>query len=331
MPPTPRFAIVAVLDRCDAKCIMCNIWQEHRRDEVPLAYFKTLPSSLRSINITGGEPFMRQDLPEVIQVLEERCHHPRIVISTNGFNTKVIQEKMVAIQKISSRTGVRVSVDGFEATHDQVRRVPGAFQKCMQTIALLQEIGMKDLGISFTITPSNLKDLLKVYHLSKRLGIQFTLTIAQNSEFYFKTDANTFDLDPLELKRQFDALLSSELRSLHPKRWFRAYYDKGVHDYGMGRRVLKNCSAASHFFFSSARGEIYPCPVLNKKIGDAGQNFETVWASKEAFEARKIAKDCPVKCWMTCTIQPYFRKNFASIALWILQNKLRAHLGLNIL
>lgn len=327
----PRSASIAVLDRCDAKCLMCNIWKEHRRDEVSLNYFKTLPTSLRSVNITGGEPFMREDLPEVIRIIDERCRHPRMVISTNGFNTKKIREKMVKILALRKKIGVRVSIDGFEGMHDKVRGIPGGFQKCMNTVSALQELGVTDLGLSFTISPVNTKDVAKVYQLSRRLGIQFTLTIAQNSEFYFKTDTNEFELDSDEMTKQFNELIGCELKSLHPKRWFRAYYDKGVYDYGLGKRVLKNCSAGSDFFFSSARGEIYPCPVLNKKIGDAGQeSFETVWNSDKAQEVRAIAKDCPTKCWMTCTVGPHFRQNFGSIVWWVLRNKVKAHLGYDV-
>lgn len=332
MAPKPSYAIVAVLDRCDAKCIMCNIWQEHRRDEVDLAYFKALPETLRSLNITGGEPFLRQDLPEVIRVIDERCHHPRMIISTNGFNTKKIGEKMMAIQKIGARVGVRVSVDGNGEMHDQVRGVPGAFKKCMATVEMLKTLGIKDLGLSFTISPINLDHLLSVYRLTKKLEIQFTLTIAQNSDFYFKTSTNMFSLDKGELKRQFNELITSELKAVHPKQWFRAYYDMGVYQYGLGERVLKNCSAASRFFFSSARGEVYPCPVLNQKIGDAGKDsFESVWTSAKAKEVRIMAKDCPVKCWMTCTVGPYFKRHLGSILWWILRNKPKAHLGFKVL
>lgn len=332
MAPKPTYAIVAVLDRCDAKCTMCNIWQEHRRDEVDLAYFKTLPPTLRSLNITGGEPFLRQDLPEVIRVIDERCHHPRMVISTNGFNTEKIREKIMEIKKIGARVGVRVSVDGYGEMHDRVRRVPGAFKKCMATVEMLKTLGIKDLGLSFTISPMNLNHLASVYRLTKKLGIQFTLTIAQNSDFYFKTGTNMFSLDKDELKRQFSELIASELKAVHPKQWFRAYYDRGVYQYGLGQRVLKNCSAASRFFFSSARGEVYPCPVLNQKIGDAKSNsFASVWNSPEAHKTRKTAKDCPVKCWMTCTVGPYFKRHLGSIMWWILRNKLKAHLDLPVL
>ncbi|OGQ06067.1 MAG: hypothetical protein A2W61_01290 [Deltaproteobacteria bacterium RIFCSPLOWO2_01_44_7] len=311
---------------------MCNIWKEHKRDEVRLSYFGTLPQSLRIINITGGEPFMREDLPEVIRVINERCHHPRMIISTNGFNTKKIREKMTEIARISGRIGVRVSVDGYEKTHDEVRRIPGGFQKCMNTIEALKQIGIKDLGLSFTISPINLGDVAKVYYLTRRLKIQFTLTIAQNSEFYFKTDANTFDLDPDQLRQQFNEFIASELKAIHPKRWFRAYYDKGVYEYGLGKRVLKNCSAGSDFFFSSAKGEIYPCPVLNQKMGDAKNNsFKPVWTSDKANEIRKISKDCPVKCWMTCTVKPHFKQNIVAITWWVVRNKIKAHLSQPIL
>jgi len=336
MTQKPTSAIVAVLDICDSKCVMCNIWKDGRGGEVPASYFEKLPEELKSVNITGGEPFLRRDLPEVIGIIKKRCHNPRIVISSNGFQTDLIIKQMKAIQEVSDRVGIRISLDGVGEMHDKVRGVEGVFEKCMTTLKALKALPVPDLGVSFTIVSNdqadNSSDIINTYNLSRDLGIEFTMTIAVNSGFYFKTSSNKPMLDPKEIKKQLTYIATEEIKQFHPKRLMRAYYAKGLYDYILGERVLYDCKAASSFFFSSAHGEIYPCPFLSEHCGDLKDgSFDDVWESDKIERVREIAKDCPSKCWATCTAGPYLRRNKANILLWILKSKLKAHLGKDIL
>ena len=82
--PTPTDASIILTYRCPMKCKMCNIWfnPTNKSEEIKASDLRTLPK-LKFINLTGGEPFVREDLAEIV----EECyrHTDRIVISTSGW------------------------------------------------------------------------------------------------------------------------------------------------------------------------------------------------------------------------------------------------------
>lgn len=77
---------IIVTYRCNARCNMCDVWKFPTKpaEEIGLDVIRKLPN-LFFANVTGGEPFVRQDLPDIITELRKKAK--RIVISTNGFFT----------------------------------------------------------------------------------------------------------------------------------------------------------------------------------------------------------------------------------------------------
>ncbi|MCA9752436.1 MAG: radical SAM protein, partial [Gemmatimonadetes bacterium] len=116
----PTDAILAINHRCNTFCTMCDIWSKPDRHELPPDWYRRVPRSLKNINISGGEPFMRDDVPEIIAVLRDHLDSPRIVFSTNG----VLTDKIVAQATEMAKHGpiaIRVSIDGLGETHDRIR------------------------------------------------------------------------------------------------------------------------------------------------------------------------------------------------------------------
>lgn len=336
MKERPKSAILAVTNRCDGRCIMCNIWKEGRSGEISPDVYNQLPESLETVNVTGGEPFLREDLPDIINVINERCHNPRIIISSNGFRTEAINKQMKVIKDISKNVGVRISIDGIGPVHEKIRGIKEGYQKCLNTIKALKSIPIEDLGISFTILSqngiNNISEISKVYDLSRDLDVEFTITTAINSEIYFKKDSNTPVSATKEIKNQLEYVISHELKSCSLKRLIRSYYTKGLHDFITGIKVLNNCGAGASFFFLTAHGELYPCHLLNSKCADINEgSFHKIWYSKSGEEMRNIALHCPHKCWMTCTVKPYFKRHMFGIIAWIIKSKFKAHMGMKIL
>ena len=83
----PREINIITTYRCNAKCIMCNIWENpsNINEEFKPKDLESLPQ-FKGINITGGEPFLRDDIEEIIEVLQTKTK--RIVFSTNGYFTE---------------------------------------------------------------------------------------------------------------------------------------------------------------------------------------------------------------------------------------------------
>ena len=80
----PRSAVVAVTMACQSRCTMCDIWQYGRGPEMTPADYRRLPRSLQEVNISGGEPFLRKDLPELVNTIREHIPGVRVIISTNA-------------------------------------------------------------------------------------------------------------------------------------------------------------------------------------------------------------------------------------------------------
>ena len=112
--PTPTDASIILTYRCPMRCQMCNIWQNptDKKEEIVAADLRSLPK-LKFINLTGGEPFIREDLAEIV----EECykHTKRIVISTSGW----FEDRIIALAKQFPNIGIRISIEGLSRKNDE--------------------------------------------------------------------------------------------------------------------------------------------------------------------------------------------------------------------
>ena len=134
-------------------------------------------------NITGGEPFMRDDLPDIVRELKNKSD--RIVISTNGFYT----DKILDLAKEFPDIGIRISIEGMEKTNNKIRGLENGFNKGYDTLVKLVDMGMKDIGFGMTVQDMNAADLLPLYDLSDELNMEFATASLHNS-FYFVESKN---------------------------------------------------------------------------------------------------------------------------------------------
>lgn len=157
-----------VTQRCNLKCVHCYA------DATPVATTSEL-SYLEAIDMleylaqfgcpvilfSGGEPFLRSDLTELVQYAVRLGM--RAVISSNGtlISAKKAQElKQVGVSYIG------ISLDGLEATHDEFRGVPGAFRDAMQGIAMAREAGIK-VGLRLTVNKANAAQIPALFALMR--------------------------------------------------------------------------------------------------------------------------------------------------------------------
>jgi MoaA/NifB/PqqE/SkfB family radical SAM enzyme len=322
----PADAIIALTYRCDARCQMCNIWQIKPQEFLSIDDYAKVPETLRDINISGGEAFMRKDIVDIVKVINDKCNQPRIVVSTNGFRTEQIVEAMEELRKTIPDIGIGISLDGVGETHDKIRGIRDAYKKSLATLHQLKEREFSNVRIGFTALNGNVDEMKKVYDLANSLDVQFTTAVAQNSDIYFSTQANEH-LDGDTLADALGYVIKGELLSYHPKRWMRAYYERGTLLFNEeGKRLLK-CRAAHDFFYLAPEGLIYPCLTVPSPLGDLkGHSFEEVWESDQADRVRREVDGCE-KCWMICTARTSLRKSLPKALSWIAKEKVKTHLS----
>jgi MoaA/NifB/PqqE/SkfB family radical SAM enzyme len=328
---TPTDAIVAVTLNCNSRCVMCDIWKNEIEGEMAPSEYAGLPTSLKEINITGGEPFLREDLPEILSVIRSRCSGVRLIVSTHGFMTERIRKLAPELKRVAPDLALRISIDGLEATHESVRGIPGGFAKDMESLAILKEAGFEDLGIAMTVMESNVREICDVYELSRRLGVDFSITVATDSDVYFGEGKDSLRPDDGEdLQRGFEFLIRRHLRSFRPRSVARAWFEKSLLDYARGGGRALACDAGTGFFYLDSKANVYACHILSSKLGNLRESaFEDIWRGEQADHYRRELEGCD-KCWMVCTAKSAMRRNLVQIGGQVAIDKIRAHLGVSL-
>jgi MoaA/NifB/PqqE/SkfB family radical SAM enzyme len=308
---------------------MCDIWKQNAdaaRELTPDEY-RWLPRNLKSINVSGGEPFLRDDLPEIVSVMSETCRGARVVISTNGLLPERIETAVARISETSPRgsdpagaVAVRVSVDGIGEAHDRMRGIPGAYEKAMETIGRLQGLGVPDLGLAATLTRDNIGEITRVKKKADELGIRFIMSAAHSSPIFFG-EHEVERPDSRQSVREVLELMREHLRSWRPYDWARAYYLRGVVEYIRGRPRRLPCRAGLDFFFLDPWGDVYPCNIGGTKMGSVRESSFKSMQKRTARVVRESVASCDVQCWMVCTVAPPMSKRPLMPLAWMLGAK----------
>lgn len=305
---------------------MCHVWRRPTTpsDEIGLDVIDKLPRMFFA-NITGGEPFMRQDLPEIVDVLRKKSE--RIVISTNGYFT----DKIINLCRRYPDIGIRISIEGLGKTNDEIRGISDGFDRGLRTLLELQALGIRDIGFGMTVQDLNCHDIMPLYRLSKGLRYEFATAIIHNSHYFHKWDNKIEDKG--EVSAEFEKLIKSLLQSKRVKDWFRAYFNYGIINYIKGNERLLSCEMGQDGFFLDPYGDILPCNGMDKKhsLGNLKEkSWDEIWNSKRTREARQIVKDCKKNCWMIGSAAPAMRHHPVKPITWVIKNKIRQILGKDI-
>lgn len=311
---------VIVTYRCNARCSMCNRYKAPSKpeEELSIETIKKLPK-MYFTNITGGEPFIRKDLKDIVRELYKLSD--RIVISTNGFFT----DRIVDLCKEFPNVGIRISIEGLEKTNNEIRGLADGYNKGYSTLKRLREMGMNDVGFGMTVQDRNAPDLVPLYDISNELGLEFATASLHNS-FYFVEAKNLIKDRPMVAKN-FESLINKLLKSNSPKKWFRAYFNHGLINYIYSQPRLLPCDMSFDTFFIDPYGDVMPCNGTKDKevMGNLNnQSWDDLWNSKEAESVRNKVRHCDRQCWMIGSVSPAMHKYIWKPALWVFVHKFKS-------
>ena len=308
---------VIVTYRCNARCTMCNRYKAPSKpeEEISIETIKKLPK-MYFTNITGGEPFIREDLPDIVRELYKKSD--RIVISTNGFFT----DRIIKLCEEFPNVGIRISIEGLEDTNNKIRGLDDGFNRGYSTLKKLVEMKHPDVGFGMTVQDANAKDLVPLYDLSNELNMEFATASLHNS-FYFVEVKNIIH-DRLMVAKEFEKLINKLLNSNSPKKWFRAYFNHGLINYIFGQKRLLPCDMAFDTFFIDPYGDVMPCNGTKEKevMGNLNtQTWDELWNSKQAEKVRNKVRHCDRQCWMIGSVSPAMHKYIWKPAWWVIRHK----------
>ena len=158
--------------RCNLRCEHCYAAAdaEGAPDELSTAEGKALIDDLAAYGVpvllfSGGEPLVREDLPELVSYADDRGIRP--VLSTNG--TLLTRENARELREAGLKYA-GVSVDGLRERNDRIRGAEGAFDAAVRGIEACLDVGLKT-GLRYTITEHNVADLEGVVGLLVHVGV----------------------------------------------------------------------------------------------------------------------------------------------------------------
>ncbi len=325
--PLPTDVSIITTYRCQMRCKMCDIWENptDKKQEISAKELEVLPN-FKFVNITGGEPFVRRDLEDIVEVMMRKS--ARIVISTSGWHT----DRIIKMAEKFPTIGIRVSIEGLAQKNDDLRGREGSFDRAMRLLLTLKEMGIKDIGYGCTVSNKNSDDMLWLYKLSRELGMEFATAAFHNSYYFHKDDNEITNRN--EVIGNFHKLIEELLKENSPKSWFRAFFNLGLINYIRGNPRMLSCEAGTANFFIEPYGEVYPCNGLEERYWKESMgnirttpDFDALWNSAQAQKVRELVRTCPKNCWMVGTAAPVMKKYIKHPAAWVAKNKIKSLLG----
>ena len=300
---------------------MCNTWQHPTKkgEEFKPDLVNLLPAGLDFINITGGEPFLRSDLEEIVEKAKKKTK--RLVISSNGYFTDRIVK---LFDKFGDQVGIRISIEGLPAANDELRGIKNGFDHGLRTLTTLHGMGIKDIGFAMTVSDRNAKDMIELYRLANAMGLEFATATTHNS-FYFHKNDNQFQ-DSEMVAGEFEKVAGELLKTNRPKNWFRAYFNMGLANKVLGGKRALPCEVGTDMFFLDPFGNVLPCngsdePMIMGNLHKS--SFDEIWESDRALEVRQKVENCDKQCWMIGSASPAMKKQISVPLKWVVKNKLR--------
>jgi MoaA/NifB/PqqE/SkfB family radical SAM enzyme len=311
---------------------MCNVWKNPSvpGEEVSLKTLEKIPYGVDYLNLTGGEPTLRKDLMEIVELLYPRA--ATFEISSNGLHP----ERIEPIIKKYPCVRIRFSLEGHEETNNSIRGEKAGYARKINGLLRLKELGATDIGFGAVIQDENAAQLTGLFDLAREHNLEFATSILHNGFQFHKNDNTPYDRT--YIAKNIEKLIEAQLSARNVKIWFRAYLNLGLIEKVLGHDRMLRCTAGKDFVFIDPWGEVFACNVdPNLKMGNLErQSWDEINNGSAANQVKEKVRQCRQNCWMVGSAKTAMRNGrFARIpkirpALWVLRNRIRKLLGLNI-
>jgi MoaA/NifB/PqqE/SkfB family radical SAM enzyme len=306
---------VSVTYSCPSRCKTCDIWQKKADDLSCDEYAKIFPTLGKVptwVTVSGGDQFLRADLPEVIRLIRTQIEPSIINLPMNGLVTERIFTLLPKIASLSSgaQLVLNLSVDEIGDSHDELRGAPGNFEKLLEVAELIHDLKRTYphvvLGVHTVISKFNVH---RIAEIERQARAQFRpdsyiAEVAEN-----RVELGTMDKDiaptPGDYRRAVHHLQERirSHRSFHPvarlvESLRLEYYDLAGTILEEKRQVI-DCYAGWASAHLAPDGHLWGCCVRAESLGnlrDYGYDFPTVWHGPVANAFRDSVRHHACAC-----------------------------------
>jgi MoaA/NifB/PqqE/SkfB family radical SAM enzyme len=310
--PAPLNLTFSVSYRCNARCSTCNVWKKRVADLTLDEYrqlFARLGTSLYWATFSGGEPFLRPDLADIVLACCAACQPAIVNIPTNGLLRKQILDGVGRMSREAPGTRfiINFSLDGIGSRHDQLRGVPGNYAKLRETYRLLRAAKHPNVtvGIHAVVSRLNVTEI-PALRAHVRAELEPDSFITEVAEERLELDTIGEDITPSaddyapvvkDLLADIDATPAHGVAGLAQA--FRHEYYQLAHRTLDEQRQVLPCYAGLASAHIAPNGDVWTCCTRAESMGnlrDTAFDFTAVWKSGRAREMRASIRRGECSC-----------------------------------
>lgn len=311
-PRGPVFVTFFVTSKCNARCEHCLYWQRLNKikNELTLEEIEKISASMPpfpKLLLSGGEPFLRDDIDEICKVFYLNNKVKQLTIPTNGILSEVIFEKLNNILKFCKNTYIQLQlpIDGIEEIHDRVRNTPNAFNRMMETYDSVRNLENRyknfEINFCFTFTSLNQDYIKDAYdYIVSKGSDSFSILLVRKPvkndailDFDFEkyTTWNRHIMQNFSCRNKSLSEIISLIRENHQMRI--------IENVVKNNKFRFRCTAGTLTAVIDEEGLVYPCEIQKVPFGSLRKenyDFKKIWGDKEADDFRKKLKRDKCRC-----------------------------------
>lgn len=341
--------IFFVTSTCNARCRTCFYWEElNQPHDLSFAEIERLSATMPKFNeiwLSGGEPTLREELPEVVALFYRDNGVRSINLPVNGLRPSKLEATVESIfaRCPDLKMNLAVALDGIGETHDRIRGVPGNWEKALESLRRLEGVGTRERGlrlhVNTVVCRENLSEMLP---LGAMMREQFDL----DGHYFQVIRGNPLDPGLMELEKGDVERLYDDLKphyrhygeKIGRRKGFvseatyvgvmNLYHEIQADNFDRHHRWPMPCTAGQNIVVLDANGDIRSCE-LRERLGnlrDYDCDWTRFWESRERQdEVEAIRRD---GCWCThvCFIHASLKGSPKAMAYDVPRNYLKSAL-----
>jgi MoaA/NifB/PqqE/SkfB family radical SAM enzyme len=307
----PMNFTLSLLYACNSRCMTCNVYERKVKYLSVEEYDRFLSTVGRRpywFTLSGGEPFLRKDINDIVRVVYERCRPKVINIPHNGTfpDTTAGRVAEMARDCPESEIIINVSLDELGTTHDRIRGTADNFELATRTFESLKALDAPNLtvGIHTVISRFNVDNFPAIYQGLMTLKPDSYITEIAEERDELQTLGTSITPAPNQYGRAIDYLLA-QMKSRRFTGMGRVTQSFRLEYYKLARRAVIekkqaiNCYAGWASCQISPDGEVWPCCIRGESAGslrENGYDFPKIWRGAGMDELRRSIRNKECAC-----------------------------------
>ncbi len=335
------YLIFNVTNRCNAYCDHCFNWKKvsaagvsqqegvpSKREELAIDEIQKITENLSPmllVNLCGGEPFLREELVDIVSLFKMNTDVSYITIPSNGFLTETIVKNVEQMCKKHPDIFFRlsISIDGFGKEHDRIRKHPGGFDKALQTATELNRLKKHISNFSLSVatvfsqqTQDSLEDLIDFLHGLHLFDILSVLCIRGNPR-----DFQLMNIDMTKYKNINNKIMGLTKFDRHPANFIlQAMHEETIKTVIKAKKIdhrVFKCFAGQKMAVIDDIGTVFACEILEEQslgnLRDFDYNLAKLLQNDQAQQVIKFIKQKKCACSWECAISTSWLFNLYTI------------------